>query len=624
MPFYAVKKGLRKKKRTYFKPGHSHWRTEPKDSQEEVRTRIDDTPVLDSVEKDTEIGASRLLRPQDLRQPESEITNRMRLVHFEKTIEMFMWAFNQHQHVSCKDFDIQIGQEKRKGVVVAIGLKCSNCNFRTPLFKLYDEVWQPGKRGPKPAVLNVAYQAALTHTAIGQPKGRVLLNSLDIPVPSETSMNRLAAQVSDILAELADRGMQEKSESVKTKENTIHFSADARYNTSRIGSDRRTGLPLTSQSHTVAIENESGLNYVVAEATQNKICRKGTALRLKGEDVQCPGHIGCTANVNRFDSLTERAAGQSIARNLAKSNITISHVTTDGDGKFHLGVQDVTDTPVKRLADTTHLAQTQLNRAKSSEWSDKLFPGVKKKGLRTLCAKNLANDIKNRSVAVLKLLHKKHRGNIKEIKKEARKVVPAIIVCYQGDCQHCKTLTTACGGGDSGHNWITNSSLLQEHNIQCLQTTSHDVQLMTNILCLVLGEEALEKTQFLSNTQQNEAFNRSISVSLPKNTKFFRVLRGRFATVRDVWNFGPGEATARQWKALKLPISPAQGTFLERQQQKSRWKKAYRRAESTKTQLRKRCTYMRQAKQKHQPKAAFEYRKHQLDDHNYNLVSSCL
>ena len=191
MPFYAVKKGLRKKKRTYFKPGNSHWRTEPKDSQEEVRTRIDDTPVLDSVLKDTEIGTSRLLRPQDLRQPESQITNRMRLVHFEKTIEMFMWAFNHHQHVSCKDFDIQIGQEKRKGVVVAIGLKCSNCNFQTPLFKLYDEVWQPGKRGPKPAVLNVAYQAALTHTAIGQPKGRVLLNSLVIPVLIETSINRL-------------------------------------------------------------------------------------------------------------------------------------------------------------------------------------------------------------------------------------------------------------------------------------------------------------------------------------------------------------------------------------------------------------------------------------------------
>ena len=57
---------------------------------------------------------------------------------------------------------------------------------------------------------------------------------------------------------------------------------------------------------------------------------------------------------------------------------------------------------------------------------------------------------------------------------------------------------------------------------------------------------------------------------------------------------------------------------------KKQVRKAYRRAESTKMQLRKRCTYMRQAKQKHQPKAAFEYRKHQLDDHNYNLVSSCL
>ena len=615
-----VKKGSRKRKKTHFQPGNSLWRTKREETQEEVITRIDDTPVLDAVVKDAEIEAGRLLHPQALSQP--EITNSMRLVHFAKTIEMFMWAFKHHPHSSCKDFDLDLGQETRKGVVVAISLKCLNCNFQTQQFKLYDEVDEPNKRGPKTAVLNKAYQAALMHTAIGQQKGRLLLNALDIPVPSETGMSKLAAQVSETLADLADEGMKEKAERVKTKNNTIHVSADARYNTTRIGSSRRTGLSLTSQSHTLVIENESGLSYVVGQMTQSKICPIGTALMLKGENIQCPGHKGCTATINRFDSLTERAAGQQIARDLAKSGIIITQVTTDGDGKFHLGVQDVTPTVVERLADTTHLAQTLLRKAKSTDWSDRMFSGVKTKTAKGLCATNLAHDIKNRSVAVLKELHKKHRGDINAIKKESVKVINAIIVCYQGDCKSCKKLTTACAGGESGNNWMTNSSLLQEYRIQCLQTTKGDVKLMKGILGLMLGKEALEKTKLLSNTQQNEAVNRSISVSLPKNTKFSRVLRGRLGCVLEVCNQGIGEAMARQWRALKLPITRGQGTFLRRQQRKSRWKKIYNRAESTRMQMRKRCTYMRLAKRKHHPKAAPDYCKHQLDDHNYHQVSS--
>ena len=611
------KKGSRKRKSTWFKAGHGGYRPCTRNKRQEVQapvtTRIDETPVLDDVLSDAERGDAYVLRTGPLSQPEGE-KNRMRLVHFQYTIELFLWAFKNHPHQSCKKFDLMIGKERRKGVVGALSLKCPNCDFETPLYKLYEEAMTaPGKRGPKPAVLNKAFDAALFHTSIGPHKGRTLLNALDIAVPSETSMNKLSAQVSDTLADAADRAMKEKARS-SAKNNRLHMSADARYNTSRIGSDRRTGLSLTSQAHTLAIENETGHSYVVGAHTHNKICHIGAALRLKGENVECPGHTGCRATLNRFEPLTERAAGQSIASELAKMNITISHVCTDGDGKFHKGVQDVTDTPVIRLADTTHLAQTQMRRAKSVQWSDHLFPGVKTRGKKTLCENALATDIKNRSIAVLRQLHTDYAGNLEDIQKAAKKVIPAIIVCYQGDCRHCTRITTACAGGESGDNWIMKSSLLQEHNISGLQMTKTDVDNLTNILCLILGEEGLAKTRFLSNTQQNEAANRAMSVSLPKNIKFSTNLPGRFACCVDVWNHGPGEAQAMQMRALNIPITPGQGSFLRRQQKKSIWRKKYKRADTTKKQLKKRCSFLRAAKRKHQPQAEDEYCKHQLDD----------
>ena len=309
-----------------------------------------------------------------------------------------------------------------------------------------------------------------------------------------------------------------------------------------------------------------------------------------------------------------------IASDLAKVNITIAHVTTDGDAKFHKGVEDVTDTPVVRLADTTHLAQTQMKHAKSAEWSDHMFPGEKFKGKKTLCSNALANDMKNRSIAVLRQLHVKHQGKLEAIQEAAKKVVPAIIVCYQGDCKHCTSLTTACPGGDGGNNWIMKSSILQEHNISCLQMDDNDVELMTNILCLILGKEALDKTKFLTDTQQNEAANRAMSASLPKNNKYSTNLPGRVGCVIDVWNYGPGEAQAMHMKALNLPITPGQGTFLKRQQEKTIWRKRYKQKDSTKKQMQKRCTLMRSAKRNAKPQGKPGYRKHQLDDHNYHRV----
>lgn len=574
-----------------------------------------------------ESGEVRCLRQRSPKhQPAEKIKNRMRLVDIDiQTDDLWNWAIENHSDEDCKAKKprFRVFKEKKHGLAVAQSLSCRHCNFVTPLVKLFEEVKEPNKRGAKPAAVNVALVQALMHTSIGNQKARCLLSSLDIPVPCETSMDKLTARISAALAEEAERGMLEKLKFVTRENKSIHISVDTRYNTCRPGSCRRTGLPLTSQAITLAIENESGHNYVVSQFTQNKICPKGTALLMKGEEVQCPGHRGCTANISRFEPLSERAAGEAIGKKIGDLGITITHVTTDGDGKCHLGVQDVTPTPVKRQADTTHLAQTQKRKAKNTEWSGGLFPGVTTKVKKNLCTNALATDLKNRSIAVLKLLHEKHGGDLGAIKQEAREAIKGIIRCYRGDCQDCPNLTTACAGEEGNNNWLVQSSLLQEHKVHFLEMTAKDVDLMTNILNMIFSEESLEKTQFLTTTQQNEAINRSISVSLPKNLKFSKNYAGRLACQVETWNQGPGQAVARQRRALRLPTSPAQQNFFTRLQERSRWKKMYSRSTTTRRRMHRRDARLRLAKRMWQPQAEGDYEKHQLDDpqdHNYHQV----
>ena len=637
MPGSVKRRGLGKRKKSCFKPGPAprRWTSKEDGTKEDLNTAQEDPtpgPVLERLKAE---GGHKLRNPclKSSRQP--EIKNKMRLVDIVKTKDMFRWAYRTHLKTvkECDDPDIDIETEKRVGVCIKVSLCCLNCDFRTHVFKLYDEVYRAGKRGTRPAVANLALVSALMYTAIGLQKARLILSAIDLHVPSESGMQKLTNQVSEKCSKVAKRGMKDKALSVAKKNNNeMKGSGDTRHNTPRISSDRKTGLHNTSQAITIVMaeeeeKDESGKlrkrQVVVAEHTQNKVCPTGTKLRLKGENIACPGHPGCTANLNRFETMTERAAGEAIGEQFVNMGIKLTHLTTDGDGKMYAGLQDKTPHAVKRLKDPIHLSETQKNKGSKAEWSADMFPQTRTRKVKTLKTRALASDLKNRSYAVLTQLHKKHNGNIETIKIEAKKVIPAIICCYAGDCSHCPHFTTSCAGGESDNNWLVKSALLQEHNLSGgLQMTQSDVDYMKDTLSMMLGEDAIDKTEFLTNTQNCESFNRTISVSLPKNTKFSRNLPGRVGCVVEVWNFGQGEAAARQRQVLDLPTSQGQVEFLDRQQRRGHWKQDYNKAASTKMKIRRRCGYLRQAKREYQPKLAPDYKKHHLDDnqdHNYQV-----
>ena len=137
--------------------------------------------------------------------------------------------------------------------------------------------------------------------------------------------------VCDKIAQLSSDDMNQNLLQASGLEKNI--SVDIRYNTSGIRNCRRTGLPTATQSTTLAMEKQTGKNYIVSAFTQNNMCPKGALLRRKEDQTDtCPGgHTGCIANVDKLESLSEYESGHEIGRNVADVGVTVAYSTTDGD-----------------------------------------------------------------------------------------------------------------------------------------------------------------------------------------------------------------------------------------------------------------------------------------------------
>ena len=74
---------------------------------------------------------------------------KMRLVYVDKICDMWNFAIEEHLKLdNCSRPKFQPAKKEKRGVVVAQSLRCVNCSFVTPLFKLYEEIRKPG-RGPR-------------------------------------------------------------------------------------------------------------------------------------------------------------------------------------------------------------------------------------------------------------------------------------------------------------------------------------------------------------------------------------------------------------------------------------------------------------------------------------------
>lgn len=364
---------------------------------------------------------------------------------------------------------------------------------------------------------------------------------------------------------------------------------DVRYNSISITSRRKPGQN-ASQAIGLAVETNTDSQYIIGTAVQNKLCWKGHWLKNKGYDVNCPdGHEDCTATMAAPVPLSEYEIGKSIAEHFQLDGIHVKYATTDSDGRGAKGLSEVfTQTnpswTVQRLADPTHVAQGQFRKCNAAQFSNMIFGNIRSKSIRKEAQLTLSRDVKSRCSMVYKKLMEEEQGDISTIKRKLPKVLEATLKCYSGDCSMCRRYAQVCDGGLT-NNWWRRSMHLATSRLTELHMTPSDKHLMLEILKMRLSEEAFMDMRFNTNTQKNEAVNRSLSVALPKNVNYSRNMPARVASTVHRVNNTLGESTINKCENVGVKLSPLVKKSLRQMGKEEEYHKTYQKRPEIKNRV---------------------------------------
>lgn len=491
----------------------------------------------------------------------------MRFLHRDKTTEMWNLCILDHAErvgYKCGVPQFEIHKEKQKGLCWIQSLRCTLCDYISLPHKLYEEV--PSRaRGPKYAKPNLGLQVGLQECAIGNTKARILLLSTNSPAPSTSAMQKASNKVGTITSGAAEEDLARRRLKLKEinkmrnlpQDSPVNVSVDVRYNTCSITSRGKMGQSAT-QAIGVAIENHTDAKQIVGLCLENKLCHHGAWLRSNGCQVKCPGgHPACSATKNMAEPFSEQDIGGKLGQDLANQGILIKHVTTDGDGRSAQGISAAMKEldplwQVTRQADTTHLGQSQFHKGIKATFSDSMLPGTTKEEKKEQ-QKMLALDIKHRCHKIYKNMFQEMTGDIHKITKRMPTVIECTLDCYAGDCCRCRKQSIICTGGKN--NWMSQSMYLQACGVTSLIISHEDRQVLRELLKFYLGNGALKLIKLNNNTNKNEAVNRAISSSLPKNVLFARNAKARALSAISRLNKGAGNALVESLKSVGSPVS---------------------------------------------------------------------
>lgn len=498
---------------------------------------------------------------------EGEESGEMRILHLMKCVDMFNKCYEEHSDkYQCKTPKFDINDEVQWGLCWKISIKCNNCSYISQRYKLYNEAASE-TRGPKYAMPNLGLQVALQETPISNTHARLILACINTPPPSLSWLQSTANKVGDITVSVGKESLREQCRKLKhvntlrgsSEKASVGVSLDARYSSNGYGARHKMGQS-ASQSITTCVENHTEEKKIIGVTLANKLCHAGSLMRSKGLNVNCPGHEGCTATMKPMVPLSEYEQGKQIGKDLAEQDISVRFCTTDGDSRSCEGMRsamaEAGNEPVsvcERQADTTHLAQSLYRHCKNAKFSDNMFAGDKK-AMKKIDQEMFSKDLKHRCQKLYKMLFETTGGDMEKIAHKMPAAIQATIECYSGDCGLCKRDSILCNGGKK--NWLAKSVYLQPG---CLNPTPEDRSVIRNLLEFYLGKKTLPLLKTNTNTNRNEAINRSLSSSLPKNVSFSRNANARTMATVTRLNEGKAKSVLRIMKAAGCKISKGGG-----------------------------------------------------------------
>ena len=214
-----------------------------------------------------------------------------------------------------------------------------------------------------------------------------------------------------------------------------------------------------------------------------------------------------------------------IAEDLSLEGFYVRTLTTDGDTRSYLGMQDFYDKlstswELTRQADPYHLAATQERKTRNADFSKGMFPFPTKKERQTAQAA-LARDIKQRCNAVAEEMARRGKGDITKMITHLPSIRNATVECYAGNCSNCPTDSLVCSGEGAGC-WWYKSNILGPAKITLLRMDENDKSVLQVILQMRLSEAAVYSVSSRTSTQKCEAFNRAASATPSKSISYSR------------------------------------------------------------------------------------------------------
>lgn len=511
-----------------------------------------------------------------------------RIVNIKKMVFVMNHMCKTHASMmeKCKNVNFEICKEVKQGLAWSFQFKCTNCSFVSMLYSTFSEI--PNTK--KSAAINTNLAIALMDTSMGVSKARLLFTSLDIPPPTKSLLQRLTDKVSqDIIclnkADMADKRrmvMQHNLEAGVGNPKHIDVSMDGRYNARGFKSSYKPGQS-SSQAYTVAIENMTKERYIIGLAVENKLCWTGAWLRNRGFDVLCPGgHVDCTANIPYLQPHSERKMAYKIAEDLSLEDFWIRTVTTDGDSKIYLGLQDFYEKlsqawHISHQQDPYHLGSRQEKKARTSQFSAEFLPEhLQTKEVRQRALAAVSKDIRARSSAIIDELTRVGHGDLVKMLPRLPSVRRATILCYSGNCSVCPEESLVCSGVSEGCWWVK-SAYLPTHGISRLKMDENDISIMEIILEMRLSEMAVASVSSNTSTQKAEAFNRAVVSTLNKETNFSRNFGGRLAAQVHKSNNSISTSVKRKLHCISgTTLSETSSHHLDQISKSARYHKTYK------------------------------------------------
>jgi len=264
-----------------------------------------------------------------------------------------MWnaAFAEHKchDVTCNgELEWDFDREVKWGTCWKEALKCTKCNFKSVLCKLYNEANIGGLRGPKPAAPNLGIHVALSQLPVGYAAIRTASICANIPPPSATSLKKNANRVCELIAKANKDDLKQQIKNLKTinelrglvPETGLAVEGDGLFNNPLSSGVGKTPFqPATQCTYTIC-ENITTEKKVIGLVTKNKLCKlcNSTVPHARGDNQHQRYSSDCSANIAVDRTIGDEATwAAECLTDIINNDMQVNVFTTDPDSKAFSG-----------------------------------------------------------------------------------------------------------------------------------------------------------------------------------------------------------------------------------------------------------------------------------------------